>query len=204
MAQDPQRAYPQSGEHMSVEEYFQLDHRYPNLKYEYQDGIVRLMSGGSREHDIIAFNMRTALKMQLQTGPCFASGSDMRVQVSEENGYYYPDVTVSCDVADRRRGNMLIRSPRIVVEVLSPSTEQFDRTDKMRTYQAWPTIQEIVLASQFAPHVEVFRRNTHSTTDWSYMAYGSGEVVLLDSLDLALSLEEIYVDIDFSEPLVEE
>jgi Uma2 family endonuclease len=118
------------------------DYRYPDLKYEYQDGAVRLMSGGSREHDTIAFNMRTALKVQMQTGPCFASGSDMRVQVSEEHNYCYPDVTVSCDVVDRRRGNKLIRSPRIVVEVLSPSIEQFDRTDKMRTYQAWPTIQD--------------------------------------------------------------
>jgi Uma2 family endonuclease len=103
------------------------------------------------------------------------SGSDVRVQISEDNTYYFPDVTVSCDVADRRRGNTLIQSARVVGEVLSPSTEQFDRTDKMKKYQAWPTIQEIVLINQFAQHVEVFRRNKHDSASWSCTVYGPGE-----------------------------
>ncbi|HTK07029.1 MAG TPA: Uma2 family endonuclease [Ktedonobacteraceae bacterium] len=204
MAIDPQKAYPQSGEHMSVEEYFQLDYTQPNLKYEYEDGAVQLMSGGSREHDIIAFNVHKALDLHFQSSPCFVSGSDMRVRVSKEHDYYFPNVTVSCDVADRRRGNTLIRSPRIVVEVLSPSTEKFDRTDKMKKYQAWPSMQEVVLVSQFAPFVEVLRRNKQNSSSWHRTAYGLGEVVVFESVDVHISMEEIYRKIDFDEPLMED
>src|SRR5690349_11092570 len=123
MVNYPQRAIPQTGDRMTVQEYFRLDYTIPNEKYEYQDGMIRLMAGGSKEHDDIAFNTRLALKQQFQSGPCSVQGSDMRVQVAE-NTYFYPDVTVSCDVADRRRGIKVIQSPRIVVEVLSPSTER--------------------------------------------------------------------------------
>ena len=203
MATDPQRAQSSAGERMTVEAYFQLDYTYPNAKYEYQEGIVWLMAGGSREHDTIAFNMRTALKQQLRTGPCFVVGSDMRVKVSESS-YYFPDVTVSCDVADRRRGNTLIRSPRIVVEVLSPSTEKLDRNEKMKRYQDKATIQEVLLISQFDAYIEVFRRGSGDVMSWDYATYGLGEVVAIDSLDIQISIEEIYEDIDFDEPLVEE
>ena len=206
MAIEPRQRIPQSGEYMTLEEYFQLDTIVPTRKYEYQDGRVRLMAGGSKAHDDIAFNTRAALKQQFLSGPCFVQGSDMRVQVSEADGtYVYPDVTISCDVADRRRGNKLIRSPRLVVEVLSPSTEKDDRGSKLLAYQAYPTIHEVVLISQFAPHVEVYRR-LEEGTEWGYTFYGPGleEEVVLESVDVAVSLAEIYEGIDFNEPLVDE
>jgi Uma2 family endonuclease len=187
----------------TVEEYFRLDYSASNAKYEYQDGAARLMSGGSGEHDDIAFNMRVALKQQFQSGPCFVKGSNMRVKVSE-TAYFYPDITVSCDIADRRRGNKLIRSPRIVMEVLSPSTEKKDRTDKLKDHQACASIQEIVLISQFAQYVEVFRRSERDRKSWSHVFYGPGEVVALESVDVHIPLEEIYEGIDFDEPLVED
>lgn len=203
---NPQHAQPASGERMSVQEYFQLDYTAPLIRYEYQDGAVRLMAGGSAgtgEHDEIAFNMRVALSLHFQTGPCFVRGSDMRVLVAD-GIYYFPDVSLSCDVADRRRGTKLMRSPRIVVEVLSPSTEKFDRTDKLKAYQACPTIQEIVLISQFAPHVEVYRRSSEDAATWSYVIYGPGEEIMLESVDISIPIEEIYRNINFDEPLIEE
>jgi Uma2 family endonuclease len=203
MAIDPQRAQPRTGERMSVREYFALDYAFPDAKYEYQDGQVRLMSGGTGEHDQIAHNMRVAIEQEFLTGPCFVRGSDMRVQVSE-TAYFFPDGTVSCDVADRRRGNKIIRSPRIVVEVLSPSTEKKDCNEKLRAYQACPTIQEIVLISQFAQHVEVFRRREEDSSEWDSMIYGPGQEVLLASVDVRIPIEEIYRKIDFDEPLPEE
>jgi len=206
MAIERRQHIPQSGEYMTVEEYFQLDITTPMLKYEYQDGKVRLMAGGSIEHDAIAFNMRTALNERFSSGPCFVYGSDMRVQVSETEGtYFYPDVTISCDVTDRRRGNKLIRSPRVVIEVLSPSTEKDDRTSKLLAYQAYPTIQEVVLISQFAPHVEVYRRPKEGTK-WAYTVYGPGleEEVVLEIVDVVVPLTEIYEGINFDEPLVDE
>lgn len=128
----------------------------------------------------------------------------MRVLVSETSGtYVYPDVTVSCDVADRRRGNKLIRSPRIVVEVLSPSTEKDDRTIKLQAYQAYPTIEEIVLISQFEPYVEIYRRSEDEIA-WEYTVYGPGSMVELTSVDVYLSMDEIYKRVNFDEPLIEE
>src|SRR6266700_4736141 len=138
MVINPQRQGPPSGTEMSVKEYFQLDYLFPNAKYEYQNGKIRLMAGGTREHDDIAFNMRAALKQQFQSGPCSVQGSDMRVQIKEDGTYFYPDVTVSCNVADRQHGNTLIESPHTVVEVLSDSTAHTDRVYKVKAYKAYP------------------------------------------------------------------
>jgi Uma2 family endonuclease len=189
---------------MSAENYLQLDDNAIDARYEYLDGVARLMSGGSGEHDQIARNTANAIEQHFLSGPCFVRGSDMRVLVSEADGaYVYPDVTVSCDVADRRRGNKLIRSPRVVVEVLSPSTEKDDRTIKLLAYQAYPTIQEIVLISQFAPHVEIYRR-CEDKTAWEYTAYGPGSTVELTSVDVYISMDEIYKRVNFDEPLIED
>ena len=203
MSIDPQHVQPRTEEYMTVDEYFQLDHTDPYAKYEYLDGVIRMMSGGSGEHDQIAYNMRTLLDQNFRTGPCFVRSSDLRVRVSASR-YFYPDVTVSCDVADRRRGSKLIRSPRIVVEVLSPSTEKVDRNDKLKAYQACPTIQEIVLISQFAPHVEIYRRDREKSDEWHHVCYEAGQEVLLESVDVHFPLEDLYRGIDFDEPLIEE
>lgn len=202
MTIDPLWIPPTSGEHMTVEEYLRLDYTVPGMKYEYQDGVIRLMAGGSKEHDDIAFNTRLALKQHFQSGPCSVQGSDMRVQVSEST-YFFPDVTVTCDVADRRRGNTLIRSPRVVFEVLSPSTERIDRTEKRKVYQACPTIQEIVLINQFAPHVEIYRRDEEDDSRWHHVVYEPEQEIVLESLDVHLSFDEIYHAINFDEPLAE-
>lgn len=126
---------------------------------------------------------------------------------SKPNGrpnYFYPDVTVSCDVDDRRRGNKLIRSPRIVVEVLSPSTEPVDRGKKLAAYKACPTIHEIVLIDQFARHVEVHRRDEEDEASWSYTVYdGPGQEIELRCVDVTITTDEIYQRIDFDEPLIE-
>ncbi len=204
MITNPRRTEPHPGGPMSVEDYLELDNNAIDAKYEYLDGIARLMSGGSGEHDQIARNTANAIEQHFLSGPCFVRGSDMRVLVSEANRtYVYPDVTISCDVADRRRGNKLIRSPRVVVEVLSPSTEKEDRTSKLLAYQAYPTIQEIVLISQFAPHVELYRR-CKGDTEWGYTVYGPGSTVELTSVDVYLSMDEIYKRVNFDEPLVDE
>jgi Uma2 family endonuclease len=202
MTIDPQRTQPRTGECMTVREYFMLDYIFPDAKYEYQDGRVRLMSGGTKAHSDIATNMLFALRQQFLSGPCSVQHSDMRVQVLDDT-YFFPDVTVTCDVADRRRDNKIIRSPRIVVEVLSPSTEKYDRNEKLRAYQACPTIQEIVLIDQFAPYVEVFRRREEESSEWDHVYYESGQEVVLASVDVSIPIEEIYSGIDFDEPLEE-
>lgn len=208
MTTNPQRSPLSPGGAMSVEDYLRLDQSTRNAKYEYLDGVARLMAGGSVAHDKIARNVAHFTEECFLSGPCTVFGSDVQVLLSlRKNGkehYVYPDVTVSCDVSDRRRDNKLIRSPRIVVEVLSPSTEPVDRGKKLKAYQACMSIQEIVLISQFARHVEVYRRSEEDETSWSYVIYGPDETVELSSVDAFLTMDEIYRGIDFDEELLEE
>ncbi len=208
MSIKPQSSQSYSGEAMSVEVYLQLDRNSPNAKYEYLDGVARLMSGGSVGHDRIARNTAHLIEEQFLSGPCTVFGSDVQVHIGvKPNGrddYVYPDVTVSCDVADRRRGNTLIRSPRIVVEVLSPSTEHVDRGKKLEIYKGCATIQEIVLISQFERHVEVYRRDEEDRTVWKDLGYEGGSMLRLSSVDVRLAVNDLYKGIDFDEPLVEQ
>jgi len=205
MAIDPEQI--RQGGPMSAEEYMQLDQDTWNGKYEYLDGIARLMSGGSAEHDRIAYNTRAAFDQHFLSGPCTVFGSDVRVLIgSKADGsehYIYPDVTVSCDVADRRRGVKLIQSPRIVVEVLSPGTEATDRGRKLAAYKACPSIQEIVLINQFAPYVEVYQHGEDGTT-WSHIVFEADAPIELSSIDVHIQPAEIYRGINFDEPLLEE
>ena len=207
MATNPQQQLSLGGS-MSVQEYHHLENRMTDAKYEYLDGAARLMSGGSGEHDQIAYNVRAALSQHFQSGPCFVRGSDMQVligtQSSGKENYVYPDVTVSCDVADRRRGNTLIRSPRMVVEVLSPSTEKIDRGRKLEAYKRSPSIQEIVLINQFVQAVEVYQRDEQDAMTWHSVFYGPGSDIELKSIDVHLAVYEIYQGIDFDEPLTGE
>jgi Uma2 family endonuclease len=203
MVNYPQSAIPQTGDRMTVQEYFQLDYTVPNEKYEYQDGIIRLREGATVAHCEITGSIRVTFKHNNRRASCIMFGSDLRVQVAEDC-YFFPDLTVTCDTADRHPRNELIRSPRMVVEVLSPSTEQADRTDKLKAYQQCATIQEIVLIDQFSPHVEVYRRDEEIETEWSRAVYEEGEEVALESVDVFLTMDEIYHNIDFNEPLVEE
>lgn len=198
MVNNPKRVLPQTGERMTVQEYFRLDYTYPDAKYEYQDGMIRLMAGGTGAHSTISGNMYIELRLHFRSGPCSVFNSDMRVLVAEDT-YFLPDVTLSCDVADRHPTATMIRSPRIVVEVLSTSTEKVDRTDKLKAYQGCPTIQEIVLITQSAPRVEVYRRNEEAGSEWSHVVYESGEEVALESVDVYIPMEEIYQGIDFSQ-----
>ena len=154
------------GKKMTEEHYHELERLSPERKYEYIDGIAYMMSGGSVAHDRIAYNARFALDLHFRSRPCTVFGVDVQVFLAtKKNGkphFVYPDATVSCDVADSRADNTLIESPRVVIEVLSPSTESKDRGTKFKAYQNQETIQEIVLISQFAQYVE-----THDFDDWT-------------------------------------
>lgn len=206
MATDYKRQRLSQGGSMSVEAYLQLDQNTPDTKYEYLDGVARLMAGGSVEHDRITRNIANAIDEHFASGPCTVFGPEVQTLVGvKSNGrpdYYYPDVVVSCNVADRRRGNKLIQSPRIVVEVLSPGTEYIDRGRKLKTYKACPTVQEILLVSQFARHVEVYRRGEDDT--WTYTLYGPDGGIELTSVDVYITMDEIYKNINFEEPLIED
>jgi Uma2 family endonuclease len=195
-----------AGKAMSEEEYLELEQLSPDRRYEYINGVAYMMSEGSIEHDLLRRNIESALARQLGAGPCRVFGVDVQVRLgTKKNGkphYVYPEATVSCSAADRRRGNTLIEAPRVVVEVLSPSTEGRDRGIKFKAYQQCPTIQEIVLVNQYLPYVEVWQRNVDDPENpkaWLFRHYDAEEAGELASLNIHLAMTEIYQGLDFSD-----
>jgi len=181
----------QRNDWISPEEYLCIDRESLDVKYEYDHGRMYAMSGGSTSHSLLAGNMFTILKAHLRGGPCKAYTSDMRVYVSEEE-YLYPDVSVSCDPKDTQEIKDNLQSPRLIIEVLSPSTEMRDRTRKFAQYQQCSTIEEYVLVSQQRQQVEIFTRNGKR---WMYQLFSPGEEIELLSLDIRFPIELLYEDV---------
>jgi len=184
---------------ISPEEYLEIDRASVDVKYEYTDGHMYAMSGGTAEHAEIAINMIAILKAHLQSS-CRVLSSDVRVQVAERK-YYYPDVSVSCHPEDKQKGIDIIRYPRLVIEVLSPSTETNDRGKKFRSYKACSSIQEYVLINSQHQEVEIFHRQGDM---WAYHQYESGQEIDLASIRLTISLADIYRDVNVPEQEPEE
>ena len=177
---------------MSVEEYFELEENNPDTRYEYLDGYVYMMSGGSANHATISGNIHAILRSLLRGGPCRAYNSDMKVRVSEKR-YFHPDVTVSCDPRDRGTVD-LIQSPRLVVEVLSPGTEARDRGRKLQCYLACPSIEEYLLVDARSMRIEIYRKEQKK---WIYAAFEADDEVELTTLGVRFPLEDAYEDVIF-------
>lgn len=181
---------------ISLEEYHEIE-RTSEIKYEYIDGHIYAMPGGTTDHATIAGNMFAALKAHLRGKTCKAFNSDVKVQPSEdENPSYYPDVTVTCDPEDYKHGSIALRSPRLIVEVLSPSTEYKDRGRKLRDYRACPSLEEYVIISTRYQQVEIFYR---SGEVWTYEQFTAGQEMTLISMDLTLPISALYEDTDIPE-----
>lgn len=181
MATDPAQ------QHMSFEQYLLLVSN-SDRRYEYYDGEVRLMAGGSSNHATIALNFGVALDQALgDDAPCRPYVTDKLVRVTPTKTVI-PDVVVSCDIADHGE-SQIIDTPVLVVEVLSRSTEMTDRFVKLALYQAKESIQEIIFISQVIQRIEVFSR---SATDWLYQQYGAGQSFHLASLDIEIEVRQLY------------
>ena len=177
---------------MSVEQYFELEENSPDTRYEYLDGYVYMMSGGSANHAAISGNIYAILRSLLRGSQCRAYNSDMKARVSEQQ-YFHPDVTVSCDPNDRGTA-AFIRSPRLVVEVLSPSTEVRDRGRKLQCYLACPTIEEYLLVDARSIRIEIYRKERKK---WVYEAFEAGDDVELTTLNVSFSIQDAYEDVIF-------
>lgn len=180
---------------MSVEEYFAFEERNPETRYDYIDGYVYMMAGGTVNHDTIKSNMERILWGLLRGSKCRTYSSDMRVFVSETR-YYHPNVTVSCDPSDREGTKKIVQFPRLVVEVLSPSTETKDRREKLRDYLACPTIEEYLLVDSRSLRVEIYRKTGKK---WIYEAFQPEDEIELDSLNIHFPLMAVYEDVEFTE-----
>lgn len=176
----------------SLDEYWELVDTFLDRKYEYIDGSIRMITGGSPAHAQIGANIARALGNALLDFECNVYSSDVVVQLTEHR-CYCPDVTVSCNPADWTRTKTL-EAPTAVVEVMSPSTEKIDRTEKLEAYQRSPTIQEILLVDSRRHYVEHYHR-THSY-GWNISIYKhENDVVKLASLGIILTIHEIYIKV---------
>jgi Uma2 family endonuclease len=179
-------------ERKSREEYFALLESDPTHRYEYLDGDIYMMTGGSPDHSIIGNNIGRILGNLLQGRRCIVYNSDLYVEL--DNYRVCPDVTVSCDPRDRAAKDA-IRYPSLVVEVLSPNTEARDRGRKSLRYRACPTIQEYLLVSADAPIIELVRREKNGF--WTLSTLGLDDSVALTSLGVQFPVAEVYQNISF-------
>ncbi len=178
---------------ISPEEYLAIDRASPDVKYEYIDGHMYAMAGGSRNHARIAMNLGAIVDAHLGDGPCRAYSSDVRAKVSESK-YLLPDLTVTCSPEDMPGDDDIIYFPRLVVEVLSPSTENRDRGKKLKAYQKCSSVEEYVLIRTEYQEVEIYNRQGEI---WTYRQ----EVELL-SIGLTIPIAALYrrTDVPEQEP----
>ncbi|HVZ32724.1 MAG TPA: Uma2 family endonuclease [Polyangiaceae bacterium] len=174
---------------MSYADYLALE-RASDVKHEWEDGTARAMSGGTPEHGRLAVRFTALLGAALGDRPCEAFSSDVKVRIAAANRSYYPDASVVCGALQRAADDAdAIANPIVVVEVLSDSTEARDRGVKRRHYQLLTSLKEYVLVSQSEPFVEVWRRTEDG---WSVHEYGPAGTVRLQSIDVAISVDELY------------
>lgn len=163
-----------------------------DTRYEYIDGHVYAMAGGTANHDTIKSNIQRILWNLLRGSNCRAYSSDMKVYISE-TCYFHPDVTVTCDPRDRGRVQA-IQSPRLVVEVLTPTTEITDRTWKLKDYRMHPTIEEYMLVDSQSLKIESYHKKHNR---WIYEAFENTDEIMLSSLDVHFSFADVYTDVEF-------
>lgn len=173
---------------MTVEEYLQLDRQSIEAKYEYIDGHAYMLAGGTPNHAKISGNIVTAFNNLLAHRSCGVYTSDARVRLSETR-FVYPDITVSCDGRDQTQEET-IQYPKVVVEVLSPSTERYDRGRKFAHYQQCPSIQEYMLVDTLRQWIEVFKHERSNL--WIYRSFGAEDTLELASLDIQISVASVY------------
>lgn len=177
----------------SREEYFALLESDPEHRYEYLDGYIYMMTGGSPDHSIIASNIGRILGNLLRGRRCIVYNSDLYVELSDEYRVC-PDVTVSCDPRDRGAKDA-IHYPSLVVEVLSPSTEARDRGKKSIQYRTCPTVEEYLLIDSESPTIEVFRREKKGF--WSLYTLGLNDDIGLTNFGIRFSVADVYENTSF-------
>ena len=179
----------------SVEEYLQLEQQ-DDMRYEYHNGEVFAMAGGSMNHSNIANNITRCLDDVFTEKDCGAFQEGIKVEVKKNTTYVYPDVVLTCNADDLADG-YLIKNPVIVVEVISPSSGSYDRGVKSTWYRRIPSLRYYLLISQTGPLIELYSRSS-STALFQVQDFSSLEdVISFPELNFSLSLQQIYRRVRF-------
>ena len=188
---EPDHAYQK--QHFSVQEYLELEKK-SQVKHEYYKGEIFAMSGAGVRHNIIATNVTVALSIALKGSGCRAYGSDMRMHIPENTLFTYPDISVICgDVIPSEADEDTATLPVVIIELLSPSTKNYDRGEKFMLYRAIPTLKDYILIDSLSIHIEHFSLNEEKL--WQLKEFNHlNEAVHLLSIKVQLKLEDIYED----------
>jgi len=175
----------------SKEEYLEIE-AAADYKSEYYQGELFAMSGGSPKHSIISFNLIREIGQGLRNKNCIGFESNMKLEIAEADAYVYPDLMVVCgDVKLAENTTDVITNPVLIIEVLSPGTEAFDRGKKFEYYRSVESLKEYVLVSQDKPKIETYFRS--DLNNWEYTVIsGIEKTVVFRSIDYEVKLEEIY------------
>ena len=176
---------------MSLANYLEFEET-SNGKHEFVDGLVFAMAGASNNHNLISTNLVSLLRPATRANACRLYASDMKLR-TPNNNVYYPDILITCDPKDFASNTKTTAC--LIVEILSDSTANIDRDEKLYNYRQLPKLKAYVMLSQKHMRAEIYRRNADGS--WSYEVVEEGEV-LLPCVDAELKLEGIYEDIELS------
>ncbi len=175
------------------EEYLAYE-RKAEIRSEYINGEIFAMAGASRNHNRILSNLVRVLGNQLIDKPCSVYSSEMKVKIGKANKYAYPDIVVACDIEEFEDGNEdILLNPIVIIEILSDSTEAYDRGLKFFHYQFIDSLREYILISQKLCRIEVFRRQNNS---WLYSEIHSiKDVIDISSIECRLAMQDVYLKV---------
>jgi Uma2 family endonuclease len=180
--------------YMSPEEYLEFEH-HSDIKHEYIDGEVYAMAGTTKAHNTISLNLAILFREKLKNSNCQTFMADIKVNISNKKRFFYPDIVVTCDDNDDVNAYD-IKFPKVIVEVLSESTEKFDRGKKFQYYRTIPSLQEYILISSQEYLIECFRRTNNDL--WTLQTYqGLNAILRIENLAIDAPLSDIYATLSF-------
>jgi Uma2 family endonuclease len=182
--------------YLTPEQYLELERR-AEYKSEYYKGEMFAMAGATREHNLLAGNVLAALHTQLRSSPCETYPSDMRVLVRDTGLYAYPDVVIACQEPRFLDGQLdTLLNPTLLVEILSPSTEAYDRGRKFENYRSIQSLRQYLLVASDRIHADLYTRQEDG--GWLLTsAGGPAGTLALASVDCQISLADIYEKVKF-------
>ncbi len=173
---------------LTPQEYFAWEEQQLH-KHEYIEGQVYAMSGGSVNHGRIAIRFTSMFDSHLEGSSCIIGNSDIKVKVVTTENYTYPDVSVTCDDRDKLT-TQYITYPSLIVEVLSPSTEAYDRGGKFRLYANNPILRDYLLVSSTSIEIDLYHKKDNG--EWIIINYKEGDMIELKSINLTFAIAQIY------------
>jgi len=192
-------SYPAKLIQLSIEEYLEMEERN-EIRHEYVAGQIFAMAGATEAHNVISVNIATILRPKLRGTGCRVFVFDMKARVEPIDAFYYPDVMATCEPFVPK--SVAKSRPFLIIEVLSPSTAEIDRREKLVAYGQLDSIREYVIVHQDRRQIELHRKNEYGR--WQTAIVGEGDVLVLESIPtgpLTLGMDEIYEDVTF--PLAE-